>query len=79
VINDKNFEIELLQKDVNNNELQLMKFKDKVVEQSKLQEKLKLIEQKYVQDINLAKNKINKDEDEKNKEGKKNVKLMSIN
>ena len=55
VIEDKNGEIELQKKDIQDRDVTITQLKEKLVESSKLQHKIKLLEAKYVADVNQIK------------------------
>ena len=55
VIDDKNGQIELFKKDIQDRDIQIEKLKEKLVDTSKLQQKVKLLENKYATDINHIK------------------------
>jgi hypothetical protein len=55
VIEDKNRDIELYKRDIQDHVIALEKLKEKLIDSSKLQQKVKLLENKYVNDINTIK------------------------
>lgn len=55
VIENKNGQIELFKKDIQDRDIAIEKLKEKLVDSSKLQSKVKLLENKYVSDVNHIK------------------------
>ncbi|CDW77068.1 UNKNOWN [Stylonychia lemnae] len=79
VIDDKNGQIELFKKDIQDRDIQIEKLKEKLVDTSKLQQKVKLLENKYATDINHIKAISMKENVDKKKGEGEHTKLLALN
>jgi len=79
VIEEKNNQIELFKKDVQDRDFAIEKLKDKLIESSKLQNKIKLLEGKYATDLSSVKASQFKEVKQRKKEEQVHTKLLALN
>eukprot|EP00347_Sterkiella_histriomuscorum_P003572 403363774 len=79
VIEDIRDQIEIQKKDLQDRDIHIEKLKEKLIDSSKLQQKVKLLENKYVSDINHIKVQNFKEVQDKKKGDSEHSKLMALN